>query len=174
MWAGLLATKDSPDVWSRLLSKKCEFLELGVFLEESYYEKTSSSGPPLIGLKGTPLQMYFHRANGSTWTNAPPIAAPSTYTVSCINYTAMKHSHIVLYRSVESAHCPVSKNWVSLIILAVLSKRSQKGCTFRYMISLFQNLLNSTPLITKDASKDMRTLTMVLASSYHIVRNALS
>jgi len=83
VWAGLLATKDSANIWSRLLSKQCEFLELGVFMGELDHDE-SSFGPPLIGVNGVPLKMYFHRAKSSSWTHATHIAAPSTYTVPSV------------------------------------------------------------------------------------------
>jgi len=61
----------------------------------------SSFGPPLIGVNGVPLKMYFHRAKGSSWTHAIHIAAPSTYTVSPICYTAINLGPTVLYIGVS-------------------------------------------------------------------------
>jgi len=82
-------------------------------------------------------------------------------------------SHCAIYRSVKSMRCPVSKNWVSLIILADLSRRLQKECTSRYMTTKYPNLLYLT-LITVAASRDTQINLppkIVLVSSYHTVRD---
>ena len=84
VWAGLLATRTSAEMWRSLLSDGHPILEIGVFLEGENVEL------PLLGEHGIALKMDFWRTKG---TGVAPIglhendiAPPTTYQVGLDRY----------------------------------------------------------------------------------------